>query len=134
MRISDWSSDVCSSDLTGDVGHMDDDGFLFIGDRLKDMIISGGENIFSAEVENALGSHPAILDCAVIGVPDPRWGERVHAIVRLREGMVADADDLILHCQTAIARYNCPRSVEFRTEAFSMSGAGKILKIGTAHV
>src|SRR3546814_7892670 len=92
MRISDWSSDVCSSDLTGDVGHMDDDGFLFIGDRLKDMIISGGENIFSAEVENALGSHPAILDCAVIGVPDPRWGERVHAIVRLREGMVADAD------------------------------------------
>src|SRR3546814_19970019 len=77
---------------TGDVGHMDDDGFLFIGDRLKDMIISGGENIFSAEVENALGSHPAILDCAVIGVPDPRWGDRVHAIVRLREGLVADAE------------------------------------------
>src|SRR3546814_7739525 len=66
---------------TGDVGHMDDDGFLFIGDRLKDMIISGGENVFSAEVENALASHPAILDCAVIGVPNPRWGERVHAIV-----------------------------------------------------
>src|SRR3546814_14711993 len=92
------------------------------------MIISGGENIFSAEVENALGSHPAILDCAVIGVPDPRWGERVHAIVRLREGMVADAVALILHCQTALARYKCPSSVEFRTEAFPMWDASPILK------
>lgn len=113
---------------TGDVGHMDDNGFLFIGDRLKDMIISGGENIFSAEVENALAGHAAVLDCAVIGVPDDRWGERVHAIVRLRDGMSVDPQELITHCQALISRYKCPRSIEYRREPFPLSGANKILK------
>jgi long-chain acyl-CoA synthetase len=113
---------------TGDAGYMDEDGFVYLVDRVKDMIISGGENVFSAEVENALAGHPAIAECAVIGVPDQRWGERVHAIVRLREGTSVTEDDVIAHCKTLIAGYKCPRSVEFRQEPLPLSAAGKILK------
>ena len=113
---------------TGDGGYMDEDGFLFIVDRVKDMIISGGENVYSAEVENALYQHPAVLECAVIGVPDEKWGERVHAIVRRKPEQESDAEALIAHCQTLIAGYKCPRSLEFRDEALPLSGAGKILK------
>lgn len=113
---------------TGDGGYMDDDGFLYIVDRVKDMIISGGENVYSAEVENALHEHPAVLECAVIGVPDEKWGERVHAIVRVQAGQAATADDLIAHCHNLIAGYKCPRSLEFRDEPLPLSGAGKILK------
>jgi long-chain acyl-CoA synthetase len=112
---------------TGDAAYMDDDGFIYVVDRLKDMIISGGENIYSAEVENALAQHPSVSMSAVIGIPDPLWGERVHAVVVLRNGAVATADDLGSHCRALIAGYKCPRSVEF-VDALPMSGAGKILK------
>ncbi len=113
---------------TGDGGYMDEEGFVYLVDRVKDMIISGGENVYSAETEDALYSHPAVAECAVIGVPDDKWGERVHAIVRLRAGMQATADDLIAHSHTRIANYKCPRSVEFREDPLPLSGAGKILK------
>jgi long-chain acyl-CoA synthetase len=92
------------------------------------MIVSGGENVFSAEVENALAAHAAIAECAVIGVPDEKWGERVHAIVRLKDGARATEDDLVRHCKELIAGYKCPRSVEIRVEPLPLSGAGKILK------
>lgn len=113
---------------TGDGGTMDDDGFVFIVDRVKDMIISGGENVYSAEVENAVYQHQSVVECAVIGVPDEKWGERVHAIVRLREDATVRAEDIIAHCHALIANYKCPRSVTFRAEPMPLSGAGKILK------
>jgi long-chain acyl-CoA synthetase len=113
---------------TGDAGYMDEDGFLYIVDRVKDMIISGGENVYSAEVENALSAHPGIQECAVIGVPDDKWGERVHAIVRARPDHSLDAEGVIAHCKALIATYKCPRSVDIREEALPMSPQGKILK------
>jgi long-chain acyl-CoA synthetase len=113
---------------TGDIGHFDADGYLFVVDRLKDMIISGGENIYSAEVENTLLQHPAVQECAVIGVPDDQWGERVHAILRLRDGAAASDDELLEHCRRTLARYKCPRSFERANQALPLSGAGKILK------
>jgi long-chain acyl-CoA synthetase len=113
---------------TGDAGYMDEEGFVYLVDRVKDMIVSGGENVFSAEVENALSAHPHVVECAVIGVPDDRWGERVHAIVRLRGDVGVPAEELIEHCRLLIAGYKCPRSVEFRSEPLPLSGAGKILK------
>jgi long-chain acyl-CoA synthetase len=113
---------------TGDGGYMDEDGFVYIVDRLKDMIVSGGENVYSAEVEEALYSHPSVAECAVIGVPDDTWGERVHAIVRLKQGMEATPDALIAHCHGLIANYKCPRTVMLREEPLPLSGAGKILK------
>jgi long-chain acyl-CoA synthetase len=112
---------------TGDLAYMDDEGYVFVVDRAKDMIISGGENVYSSEVENALYSHPAVLEAAVIGVPDPRWGEAVKAIVTLRRGAKATEDELITHCHRLLGGYKCPKSVEFR-ESLPKSGAGKILK------
>jgi long-chain acyl-CoA synthetase len=114
---------------TGDGGYLDEDGFLYIVDRIKDMIVSGGENVFSAEVENALMQHPAVSECAVIGVPDEKWGERVHAIVVPKEGHAVTADDIVAHCKALIAGYKCPRSVDVRSEPLPKSGAGKILKV-----
>ena len=102
-------------------------GYFMFHDRLKDMIKSGGENVYSAEVENALASHPAVAACAVIGVPDPDWGERVHAVVVLLGGQRATVDEIRTHCKTLIAGYKAPRSVDF-VDALPMSGAGKILK------
>jgi long-chain acyl-CoA synthetase len=113
---------------TGDGGRMDDLGLVYIVDRLKDMIVSGGENVYSAEVEGAVSLHPAVAQCAVIGVPDPRWGERVHAVIVPRADGKASAEDIIAHCRTLIAGYKCPRSVEFRTAPLPLSAAGKILK------
>jgi long-chain acyl-CoA synthetase len=113
---------------TGDVGRMDAEGFLTIVDRAKDMIITGGENVYSTEVESALYEHPAVLEAAVIGVPDLRWGEAVHAIVVPREGAAVSAEELIAHCHARIAGYKCPKSVELRAEALPKSGPGKILK------
>jgi len=113
---------------TGDAAWMDEEGFIFITDRLKDMIISGGENVYSTEVENALYQHPSVAQCAVIGVPDQRWGERVHAIVVPRPGVERDAAALMAHCRGLIADFKCPRSVEFRDTPLPVSGAGKILK------
>jgi acyl-CoA synthetase (AMP-forming)/AMP-acid ligase II len=112
---------------TGDGGRMDERGYVFIVDRIKDMIITGGENVYSAEVENALASHPAVAACAVIGVPDPEWGERVHAVVQLLPGTHATVDEIRTHCKTLIAGYKSPRTVDF-VDALPMSGAGKILK------
>jgi len=114
---------------TGDAAYMDADGFLFIVDRVKDMIISGGENIYSAEVENAVLKHPAIADCAVIGVPDDQWGERVHAIIVPRAGQSVTLEMLIEHCKALIAGYKCPRSCDIREEPLPLSAAGKVLKI-----
>jgi len=113
---------------TGDAGFIDDDGFLFIVDRVKDMIISGGENIYSAEVEAAIYQHPDVAVCAVIGIPDEKWGERVHAVVIPQQGTIIKADDIMQHCRKLIAGYKCPRSVDIRTDPLPMSGAGKILK------
>ena len=113
---------------TGDVATIDEDGYIFIVDRAKDMIISGGENVYSTEVENALYEHPAVLEAAVIGIPDEQWGEAVHAVVVLREGAAATADDLIQHCHGLIAGYKCPKSVAISTEPLPKSGPGKILK------
>lgn len=113
---------------TGDLGYMDEDGFVFIVDRAKDMVISGGENIFSVEVEGAIYSHPAVQECAVIGIPHEHWGEAVHAIVVLREGSRARDSEIIEHCREKIAGYKVPRTVDFREEQLPMSGAGKVLK------
>ena len=113
---------------TGDGGYLDDDGFLFVVDRLKDMIVTGGENVYSGEVENALAQHPAVASCAVIGIPSAEWGEAVHAVVVLRAGTTGvTGEDLIAHCRALIAGYKRPRTVELR-ESLPLSGAGKILK------
>jgi acyl-CoA synthetase (AMP-forming)/AMP-acid ligase II len=114
--------------MTGDAGYMDDEGFIFLMDRLKDMIVSGGENVYSAEVENALGQHPSVATSAVIGIPSDQWGESVHAIVILKPDMQASEDELKSHCHTLIAGYKCPRSIEYRTDPFPLSGANKVLK------
>ncbi len=113
---------------TGDGGRLDQDGLLFVVDRVKDMIVSGGENVYSAETEQAIYTHPAVAECAVIGIPHDTWGEQVHAIVRLHEGASATDQQLIDHCKTLIAAFKCPKSVEFRTQPLPLSGAGKILK------
>ena len=113
---------------TGDGGRMDDDGFIYVVDRIKDMIVSGGENVYSAEVENAITQLPQVSMAAVIGVPDDRWGERVHAVVVLRPGQPLTPEALIAHCRTQIAGYKCPRSVEFR-DALPLTAAGKVQKV-----
>ena len=114
--------------MTGDGAYMDDDGLIFIVDRVKDMIVSGGENIYSAEVENAISQHPAIAACAVIGIPSKQWGESVHAVIVCKaDARAPTGAELQLHCQTLIAGYKCPRSVEVR-DVLPLSGAGKVLK------
>jgi long-chain acyl-CoA synthetase len=113
---------------SGDGAYMDKEGFVFIVDRLKDMIISGGENVYSAEVENAISLMPEVGEVAVIGVPDDRWGERVHAIVVPKRGSTVTADQVLAHCREQIAGYKCPRSVDFREAPLPLSGAGKVLK------
>jgi len=113
---------------TGDGGYLDEDGFLFIVDRVKDMIISGGENVYSAEVENAIYQHEAVNQCAVIGIPHEKWGEQVHAVVVLHPNQTLDEATMIAHCKALIAGFKCPRSVSFQSKALPLSGAGKILK------
>ncbi|MCT2582074.1 long-chain-fatty-acid--CoA ligase [Actinophytocola gossypii] len=112
---------------TGDGGYMDENGYVFVVDRMKDMIISGGENVYSVEVENVVARHPAVAGCAVIGVPDQRWGERVHAVVVLLPGHELTEAELRDFCREDIAGYKCPRSVEF-VDQLPLSGTGKILK------
>jgi acyl-CoA synthetase (AMP-forming)/AMP-acid ligase II len=114
--------------FTGDAGYLDEDGYLYIVDRVKDMVVSGGENVFTTEVENALISHDAVQDVAVIGIPHEEWGEAVHAIVVLHEGRSATGDELTAHCRERIAGYKLPKSFSFRTEPLPLSGAGKVLK------
>jgi acyl-CoA synthetase (AMP-forming)/AMP-acid ligase II len=112
---------------SGDAGFFDADGFLFIHDRVKDMIVSGGENIYPAEVENALFSHPSVADAAVIGVPDPRWGEAVKAMVVLKPGAEADPAAIIAHCRSLIAAYKAPKSVDF-VAVLPRNPSGKVLR------
>ena len=113
---------------TGDAGRADADGYIYVVDRIKDMIISGGENVYSVEVEQALLSHPAVVEAAVFGVPDARWGEAVTAAVVIAEGQSVGAEELIAHCRTQIAGYKTPRSIELRSVPLPKSGVGKILK------
>jgi len=119
--IDDWV-------MTGDAGYIDDQGFIFLVDRVKDMIVTGGENVFSAEVENALSFHPAIQESVVIGIPDDQWGEGVHAIVRFKEGQEASEQQIMAHCKEHIAGYKVPRSIEIRQQPFPVTGAGKLRK------
>ncbi len=112
---------------TGDGGYMDNDGFVYLTDRLKDMIISGGENVYSREVENVVFKHQSVKDCAVIGVPSQEWGEAVHAVVVLKSGSSLTLEELQAHCRSLIAPYKCPRSMEVRSE-LPLSAAGKTLK------
>ena len=112
---------------TGDGGAMDDAGYVYIADRIKDMIITGGENVYSVEVENVLALHPAVATCAVIGVPDETWGERVHAVVVPVSGNTPDIDELTAFCRARMAGYKTPRSMEI-VEALPLSAAGKVLK------
>jgi long-chain acyl-CoA synthetase len=115
---------------TGDLGYMDADGFLFVVDRSKDMIVSGGENVYSTEVEDALYRHPAVLEAAVFGIPDEAWGEAVHAVVVPRPGYEQlDPAELIAFCRERIAAYKVPKRIELRRgEPLPKSGPGKILK------
>jgi acyl-CoA synthetase (AMP-forming)/AMP-acid ligase II len=112
---------------TGDLGYYDEKGFIYIADRKKDMIISGGENVYPKEVENVLYRHPAVREVAVIGVPDPYWVERVHAVLTLKENAQATQDDIISFCREHIAHYKAPRTVEF-VESLPKNPQGKILK------
>ena len=111
---------------TGDAGYLDEDGYLYINDRVKDMIISGGENIYPAEVENVLMSHPAVADCAVIGVPDEKWGETPKALV-VRVADDVGEQDLISFCRDRLAHFKCPSSIEWRDE-IPRNPTGKVLK------
>jgi long-chain acyl-CoA synthetase len=111
---------------TGDVGLLDDDGYLFIVDRIKDMIITGGENVYSIEVEQALLAHPAVAEVAVFGIPDERWGEAVHAVAVLRQDVTTD--ELVRHCRSLIAPYKVPKGIELTREPLPRSAAGKVLK------
>lgn len=120
--IDDWI-------MTGDAGYMDEDGFIFLVDRVKDMIVTGGENVFSAEVENALSHHAAIQESVVIAIPSEQWGEAVHAIIRFNENQTITKESVIEHCREHIAGYKIPHSIEFRTEPFPITGAGKIRKV-----
>lgn len=113
---------------TGDAGYLDPDGYLYLVDRVKDMIVSGGENVYSSEVENALLSHGDVLQCAVIGVPDDHWGERVHAVLFVRAGSAVTEENLLDHCHRLIANYKRPKSFDIRNEPLPLSGVGKILK------
>lgn len=112
---------------TGDAGYFDEDGFLYIHDRVKDMIISGGENIYPAEVENAVFAHPEIADAAVIGVPDEKWGEAVKAIVVVKPGTNPSAEDIIAFTKERIAAYKCPKSIDF-IDVMPRNPSGKILR------
>jgi acyl-CoA synthetase (AMP-forming)/AMP-acid ligase II len=114
---------------TGDVGYRDRDGYFYILDRLKDMIVTGGENVYSGEVEAVIYQHPAVLEAAVFGIPDPQWGELVAACVVRKPGQALGADELIVHCRRFLANYKIPRRVEFSETELPKGGSGKILKM-----
>ncbi len=113
---------------TGDAGYLDDEGFLFLVDRVKDMIVTGGENVYSAEVESAISRHDAVEQVAVIGIPHDTWGEQVHAVVVCRAGVTVEADELQAFAKEQIAGYKVPKSIEFREDPLPLSGAMKVLK------
>jgi long-chain acyl-CoA synthetase len=111
---------------SGDLGYMDERGFVYLVDRAKDMIVSGGENVYSTEVEEVLYRHEAVLEAAVFGIPDPRWGEAVHAVVVPRAPV--DELELLRHCRASTAEYKVPKRIELRSQPLPKSGAGKLLK------
>jgi long-chain acyl-CoA synthetase len=113
---------------SGDLGYVDEDHCLFLVDRAKDMIISGGENVYSTEVEEVLSQHPDVAECAVFGVPDERWGEAVRAAVVLREGATTDEEALTVHCREALGGYKVPKQIDLREDPLPRSAAGKVLK------
>jgi acyl-CoA synthetase (AMP-forming)/AMP-acid ligase II len=113
---------------TGDIGYQDGDGYFYILDRLKDIIVTGGEKVYSGEVEAAILTHPAISEAAVYGIPDPQWGEIVMASVVLKPGQTLSADELIAYCRQSLAHYKAPRRVEFYPSSLPKSGTGKIIK------
>jgi long-chain acyl-CoA synthetase len=113
---------------TGDIGFQDAQGYFYILDRLKDMIVTGGENVYSGEVEAAIYEHPAVREVAVFGIPDPKWGELVMACVVPKSGIALTADELVAHCRQSLASYKIPRRVEFQDTDLPKSGSGKILK------
>jgi long-chain acyl-CoA synthetase len=113
---------------TGDAGYLDERGYLFLVDRVKDMIVTGGENVYSVEVENAIVSHPAVAQVAVIGVPHDTWGEAVHAVVVVHDGATVTEEEIVEHARQWIAGYKVPKSVEIRTDPLPLSGAMKVLK------
>ena len=112
---------------TGDAGYLDEDGYLYIHDRVKDMIISGGENVYPAEVENAIYSHPDVSDVAVIGVPDSKWGEAIKAFVVIKQGAIKDTQAIIDFTRTQIASYKCPKTIEF-IDVLPRNPSGKVLR------
>ncbi|MGQ0699631.1 MAG: long-chain-fatty-acid--CoA ligase [Panacagrimonas sp.] len=112
---------------TGDAGFRDKEGLLYIVDRVKDMIITGGENVYSAEVEQALAKHPGVKQCAVIGLPDAKWGERVTAVIIPAAGATPTAEEIVAHCRSLIAGYKVPKEVKF-VDALPMTATGKVLK------
>ena len=113
---------------TGDIGYQDADGYFYILDRLKDMIVTGGENVYSGEVEAVIYTHPAVREVAVFGIPDPRWGEMVKAFVVLKPGKTLTAEELIAYCRRSLANFKVPHSIEFSETELPKSGSGKILK------
>jgi long-chain acyl-CoA synthetase len=113
---------------TGDIGYQDADGYFYILDRLKDMIVTGGENVYCGEVEAVIVTHLAVREAAVFGMPDPKWGELVAACVVLKPGMNMTADELTGHCRKSLANYKVPRRVEFLETDLPKSGSGKVLK------
>jgi long-chain acyl-CoA synthetase len=113
---------------TGDIGYQDVDGYFYILDRLKDMIVTGGENVYCGEVEAVIVAHPAVREAAVFGITDPQWGELVAACVVLKPGMTLTEELLILHCRQSLANYKVPRHVEFSQADLPKSGSGKVLK------
>ncbi len=130
-----WNNEAATADAidaggwfrTGDIGYVDADGYLYIHDRVKDMIVSGGENVYPAEVENALMGHPGVADVAVIGVPDDKWGEVPKAIVVAAPGTALTGDELIAYARGQLAGFKCPKTVEF-TDVLPRNPSGKILK------
>ncbi|MGP3791580.1 class I adenylate-forming enzyme family protein [Pseudomonas sp. B392_1p] len=130
-----WNNSVATMEAlrngwyhTGDMGYLDHEGYVFLVDRKKDMIISGGENIYSREVEVGLELHPQVLESAVIGIPDPKWGETVKAVVVLAPGAKLGEEELIVHCKAVLASYKCPKAIEFVAELPRMA-TGKINKV-----
>ena len=113
---------------TGDIGYQDANGYFYILDRLKDMIVTGGENVYSGEVEAVIYTHPAVREVAVFGIPDPKWGEIVKAVVVLKPGETLTAEELIAYCRQSLANFKVPRSIEFSDTELPKSGSGKILK------
>ena len=113
---------------TGDGGYMDKEGFIYVVDRLKDMIITGGENVYSAEVENIIMQFPGLLECAVVGIPSKKWGEAVHAFVVVRDGFEVKEAAIMDYCRTQISSFKCPRTIDIQTNPLPKSAAGKIQK------